>query len=107
MEINSTIIKDLRQAKGWTQQHFADAAGLSLRTIQRVERDGIAGKETLLAICATLEVHPKQLSIIPVVTPAQLKETNIWLQLSPLLGALLIGVIGGATLTYWLLESVI
>lgn len=77
MNINSDIIKELRLAKGWTQQHLADAAGLSLRTIQRVKRDGIANKETLLAICATLEVQLKQLSIIPEVTPAQLKESNI------------------------------
>jgi len=103
MEINSNIIKDLRQEKGWTQQHFADAAGLSLRTIQRVERDGSAAKETVLAICATLEIQPKQLSIIPVVDPSQLQETNIYKQLLPIVGALLLGALGGGLITYWVM----
>lgn len=101
MEINSNIIKDLRQQKGWTQQHFADASGLSLRTIQRVERDGCAARETALAICATLGIELKQLSIIPVVTPSQLQETNIYKQLLPILGALLLGALGGGLVTYW------
>jgi len=103
MEINSNIIRDLRQEKGWTQQHFADAAGLSLRTIQRVERDGSAAKETVLAICATLEIQPKQLSIIPVVDPSQLQETNIYKQLLPVVGALLLGALGGGLMTYWVM----
>lgn len=103
MEINSSIIKDLRQAKGWTQQHFADAAGLSLRTIQRVERDGSAAKETALAICATLEIELKQLSIIPVVDASQLQEANIYKQFIPILGALLLGALGGGLITYWMM----
>ena len=103
MEINSDFIKTLRTARGWTQQHFADAAGLSLRTIQRVERDGSAAKETVLAMCATLEIQPKQLSIIPVVDPSQLQEANIYKQLLPIVGALLIGAVGGGLTTYWVM----
>jgi transcriptional regulator with XRE-family HTH domain len=103
MEINSSIIKDLRQTKGWTQQHFADASGLSLRTIQRVERDGSAAKETALAICATLEIELKQLSIIPVVDASQLQEANIYKQLLPIVGALLLGALGGGLMTYWVM----
>lgn len=103
MEINSTIIKNLRQAKGWTQQHFADASGLSLRTIQRVERDGNAVKETALAICATLEIELKQLSIIPDVEASQLQEANIYKQLITAVGALLLGALGGGLVVYWMI----
>lgn len=103
MEINSSIIKDLRQTKGWTQQHLADASGLSLRTIQRVERDGSAAKETALAICATLEIELKQLSMIPDVDVSQLQETNLYKQLLPLVGALLLGALVGGLVTYWVM----
>lgn len=102
MEINADLIKQLRQAKGWTQQHFADASGLSLRTIQRIERDGNAGRETLLALCATLEVEQAQLSVIPQVRDDQLQPTDLRRQWLPLVLALLIGAAGGAFLTYWI-----
>ncbi len=63
MNINAEKIKSLRQSKGWTQQHLADACGLSLRTIQRVERHGVASKETALSLCAVFE--QTMVSIIP------------------------------------------
>ncbi|MEZ9594247.1 helix-turn-helix domain-containing protein [Shewanella sp. 10N.261.52.F9] len=40
MEINPFAIRTLRQEKGWTQQHLADACAISLRTVQRVEKEG-------------------------------------------------------------------
>lgn len=40
MQINNNTVKLLRTEKSWTQQHLADASGVSLRTIQRVESDG-------------------------------------------------------------------
>lgn len=47
----------LREARGWTQQHLADASGLSLRTIQRVEAGEVtASKETLLALSGAFNV---------------------------------------------------
>jgi transcriptional regulator with XRE-family HTH domain len=30
-------VRTLREVKNWTQQHLADAAGILLRTVQRVE----------------------------------------------------------------------
>ena len=38
MQLNQKTIKQLRDDKNWTQQSLADACGLSLRTIQRVEK---------------------------------------------------------------------
>ena len=37
MPVSGERIKALRDAKAWSQAHLAEAAGLSLRTIQRVE----------------------------------------------------------------------
>lgn len=65
MVVNSGRVKQFRSERSWTQQHLADACGLSLRTIQRVEKEGIAAKETLLALCAVFEISQQQLVVLP------------------------------------------
>lgn len=100
MNINSDALKQLRLARGWTQQHLADAAGLSLRTIQRMERDGTAASETLHSICAALEIQREQLSVIPRVHASQLQPASIRPQLLMYSLALVCGIVLGATLTY-------
>lgn len=47
-------IRELRLAKGWSQEQLATIAGLSTRTIQRIENDHQASLETLGAIAAAL-----------------------------------------------------
>lgn len=50
-----------RTQRAWSQQHLADALGVSLRTVQRAERgDPVAG-ETLLALAAALDVDVQAL----------------------------------------------
>lgn len=61
MQLNPKTVKKLRQALNWTQQQLADACDLSLRTIQRVEKEGAASKETTMALCAVLEVRQGEL----------------------------------------------
>ena len=56
------IIKRKREERGWTQSHFAEIAGLSSRTIQRLEKGEGASKETLLAVASVLEVDVKTLT---------------------------------------------
>lgn len=63
MEVNAQLIKKLRTEKSWTQQHLADACGLSLRTIQRVERYGNASHETTISLSAVFEVDAKSIMI--------------------------------------------
>jgi transcriptional regulator with XRE-family HTH domain len=55
-------IRSLREARSWTQAHLADAAGVSLRTIQRLETVHSCSPETLLALAATLEVDIRTLT---------------------------------------------
>ncbi|MGL6020439.1 MAG: helix-turn-helix domain-containing protein [Gibbsiella quercinecans] len=50
-------IRELRLAKGWSQEQLATIAGLSTRTIQRIENDHQASLETLGAIAAALGVQ--------------------------------------------------
>jgi transcriptional regulator with XRE-family HTH domain len=66
MKLNTDFIKAERERRAWSQAHLADAAGISLRTIQRVESEGTASKETTLAIAAVLAVSVEQLLAVPI-----------------------------------------
>lgn len=59
MQICPLKIKALRQQNSWSQDLLAKMSGLSLRTIQRVEKDGTASSETLLSLASTFDVSPK------------------------------------------------
>jgi transcriptional regulator with XRE-family HTH domain len=61
MRLNPNIIKALRHKHNWTQQLLADACAVSLRTIQRVEKEGAASKETTMSLCAVFEVRQGEL----------------------------------------------
>ncbi len=54
-------IKDLRIAKGWSQEQLATIAGLSTRTIQRIENGEQASLDTLTAIAAALGLQVSEL----------------------------------------------
>ena len=61
MDVNASIVREARLARSWTQQHLADTCNLSLRTIQRVERFGSAAPDTVMELCAVLEIAQDQL----------------------------------------------
>jgi DNA-binding XRE family transcriptional regulator len=61
MQLNPNTIKELRHKHNWTQQLLADACDVSLRTIQRVEKEGAASKETTMSLCAVFEVRQGEL----------------------------------------------
>lgn len=54
VKVDSKLIRLEREKRAWTQEHLAKAAGLSLRTIQRVERTGVASFESVRALAAVL-----------------------------------------------------
>jgi DNA-binding XRE family transcriptional regulator len=62
MKLDKVSLRQLRDAKCWSQEHLASAAGLSLRTIQRMETDGSASAESKLAVAAALQVPVSALS---------------------------------------------
>jgi len=64
MDVNAAYIKEQRTAKNWTQQHLADACGVSLRTVQRVERYGNASNETVSALASVFEIQAADI-IVP------------------------------------------
>lgn len=49
-------VKQLRLQRAWSREQLAEMAGLSVRTIQRIENGERPGLETLSALAAVFEV---------------------------------------------------
>jgi len=56
MKLSTQEVRRLRTERGWSQEHLAQAAGLSVRTVQRVEAEGTASLATASCLAATFEV---------------------------------------------------
>ena len=56
MKINAALILEHRLKRAWSQDELAIVAGLSIRTIQRVEKEAIASLQTRKALAAALEI---------------------------------------------------
>jgi transcriptional regulator with XRE-family HTH domain len=61
MKIDAAEVKRLREEKSWSQEHLATVAGVSHRTVQRVEADGSASLETRMALASALGVSASSL----------------------------------------------
>ena len=70
MKINGDAVRALREQKSWSQEHLANASGLSVRTVQRVEMENVASAETRLALAAALDVPVAVLMSAPLSTDA-------------------------------------
>jgi transcriptional regulator with XRE-family HTH domain len=51
------LIQKLRLQRGWSQEQLAEITGLSVRTIQRIERGQTPSAESLKALAAVLDVN--------------------------------------------------
>ena len=69
MKIDPLKIRQLREVRGWSQEHLAEVAGLSARTVQRIEAEGNASPESRMALAAALGVSATELGP-PHATPA-------------------------------------
>jgi transcriptional regulator with XRE-family HTH domain len=78
VKMNPAGVKKLRESKSWTQEHLATAAGVSMRTIQRMEADGSASAESRLAVAAALGVPVENIHLALDAgrssTPAELRD---------------------------------
>lgn len=70
-------VKYFRKDNGWSQELLAKASGLSLRTIQRAEKDGNSSMETQLALSAAFDISPKALSFISPSIDVHWKRKNV------------------------------
>jgi transcriptional regulator with XRE-family HTH domain len=77
MKIDALKIKQLREARGWSQEHLAEVAGLSARTVQRIEAEGNASPESRMALAAALGVEATTLGqTAEPISPATPSETT-------------------------------
>lgn len=61
MKIDGNLVKHLREERAWSQEHLASVAGLSTRTVQRLEADGNASTESRMALAAVFGMEPAKL----------------------------------------------
>jgi DNA-binding XRE family transcriptional regulator len=74
VKIDGDFVRALRERKSWSQEHLARASGLSERTVQRVEVDGVGSAETRLALAAALDVPVAELLMAP---PATMRAASV------------------------------
>lgn len=71
-------VKNLRIQHNWSQEQLAYMSGLSVRTIQRIEKGENVGLETLKSLAAVFEVNVNKLkegcSMTPEVTLSEVKS---------------------------------
>src|SRR5687768_15519895 len=63
MKINAPLVVTLRNRRSWSQEELATAAGLNLRTIQRIESDGVASLQSRKALASAFDVGVTELDI--------------------------------------------
>lgn len=61
MKINVDLVRELRKAQAWSQDELAIAAGLNLRTIQRIESDGSASLQSKKALASAFGINVRDL----------------------------------------------
>jgi len=62
MKLNYKKIQSLRKKHCWSQDELASISGLSIRTIQRVEKTGNSSLETMKALASVFQVDPLSLN---------------------------------------------
>lgn len=72
MSLDSHHLRQLREARAWSQEQLAEISGLSTRTIQRLETNGSASVESRKALAAAFGIDPAELLPKPAApAPAQ------------------------------------
>jgi len=80
MQLSIEKLKQQRELKAWTQSHLAEVSDISLRTIQRIEKSGVASQESAQSICAAYEINIEDLLVN---TPKEEKITKKYSRYSP------------------------
>lgn len=99
MQLNLLLIKQLRNERGWTQQQLADICAVSLRTVQRVEMQGVGSLETCKALAAAFVIERELLLVRPnnaddLSPTGPLPRLSLWIG-----GAFALGLTAGMLLT--------
>jgi transcriptional regulator with XRE-family HTH domain len=78
MQINTRLVIALRKKRSWSQEELATACGLNLRTIQRIESDGVASLQSRKSLAAAfdMEIDELDIKVEPVMKRYEYKAVN-------------------------------
>jgi transcriptional regulator with XRE-family HTH domain len=76
MKVDSDRVRSERERRAWSQEQLASVSGLSLRTVQRIEKNGSASFESLRSLAAVLELDVMALRIDS--APTDLPRRPAW-----------------------------
>ena len=102
MKLDARRIRTLREQRAWSQEHLATVAGLSTRTLQRIECGAGASHDTCLALASALNVAIGDLAadagVVPATSGEPTKDTPAarlpaWLVMAMLLVLLVLLVV--------------
>ncbi|SDZ37971.1 helix-turn-helix domain-containing protein [Thermoactinomyces sp. DSM 45892] len=62
--MRNPLLRTARRTKGWTQQHLADFAEVSLSTVERAERGESIRIDSVQRLCKCLQKTPEQLGLL-------------------------------------------
>jgi transcriptional regulator with XRE-family HTH domain len=107
MSVDRELVRRLRLDKSWSQEKLAEEAGVSLRTIQRIEADGVASHQSCRAIAEALGVEPAELrpAIAPSPSPPPVEPQGSVVVASPWRFALLRTSQVFAVIVLWVLMA--
>ncbi|MFC3093617.1 DUF4177 domain-containing protein [Alteromonas sediminis] len=71
MKVDSEQIIQLRRDHGWSQEELAVSAGLNLRTVQRIEKEGVISLQSKKALASVFSID---LSTLDYVEPVHTKH---------------------------------
>ena len=63
MKLDAEKLKKFRESKAWSQAHLSEVSGISLRTIQRIEKTGSASPETVRSLSGTFGINVRDLTV--------------------------------------------
>jgi len=89
VQIDGNKIRTEREKRAWSQEHLAEVAGLSLRTVQRIESSGAASYETARALAAVYQIDVASLAAPP---PRTAGRRRAWIAVAASLIAGLCGL---------------
>nr|WP_324258140.1 helix-turn-helix transcriptional regulator [Cellvibrio fontiphilus] len=78
MQIDKTFLRQEREKRAWSQSHLAAVAALSMRTVQRIERNGIASKESVMALASALDIEVGSLLVNPASPASDINYRRWW-----------------------------
>ncbi len=71
MRINADLVIKARKKKSWSQEELAIAAGLNLRTVQRIESEAAASLQSKKALASALDLDIHDLESQEIDMPQQ------------------------------------